>query len=202
MPERKTERMTLNFPITPNDYYEVRSYEFMRMSSFRTMVIIVRIAGVIAIGLTAYVLRPIIADMPAMIVFLTACLAWIFGFPYVMKLRFKAHAKKEIRRLGMELVDEEVALTFDERFVRQQDSKGKETKFSYNHIIWVEDAKKYVLIYDENSDTPFIIPSKEIFKSDEERKQFTQDLRADCNIKVEDRKNVLKAGPRLKMRKK
>ena len=194
--------MTFKFNIEKKDFYNVRAYEFSCTKSFRAMVFVERLAGILVIGVAAYVLRSYVENILLLIAFLLACIAWVIGFPWVMNLRFRAHAKKEIAESGERVRDGEVKLTFGENVIEQQLPGQVTRRMTYKRVLWVEDAGKYVLIYDDSNPTPFIIPSNQIFESKEERQKFVSDLRDDCNIKVEDRGKALGRGPRLKVHKK
>ncbi|MBQ3389944.1 MAG: hypothetical protein IJG57_02575 [Firmicutes bacterium] len=193
--------MTFKYNLKKDDYYRVRSYEFSHMKSFRLLVLIERIAGILVLALAANTLRQYISNIGAIAVFVAACLVWIVGFPWIMNFRFRAHAKKEIRESGERVRDGEVTLTFGQNVI-EQTSPGQVTRrTTYKRVLWVEDTGKYVLIYDDTNPTPLIIPSDQIFESKAERQQFVKNLRDDCDVQVENKKKVLGKGPRLKVRK-
>ena len=194
--------MTFKFNITKNDYYKVRAYEFSCQKSFRRMVLVERIMGIILIAACAYALRDYVTNSLGFLAVLLIALLWIVGFPKIMGLRFKAHAKKEYEESSERIRDGEVTLSFGEHVIEQVAPGRVIRRVSYKRIVWVEDSKKYVLIYDDFNPTPIIIPSAEIFESKEEQTNFVKDLRADCNIVVENRIKALGKGPRLKVKKK
>lgn len=193
--------MTFKFNIKKNDFYNVRAYEFSCSKSFRTLVFVERLAGILVVAMAAYVLRSYIPSTAVLFLFLGLCVAWVIGFPWIMNIRFKSHAKKEIVESGERIRDGEVQLTFGENVIEQRSPGNAVRRTTYKRVLWVEDANKYVLIYDDVNPTPYIIPSAEIFESKEERQKFVKDLRDDCNIKVEDRKKALGKAPRLKVHK-
>ena len=194
--------MTFKFNIKKDDFYRVRAYEFSSMKSFRMMVLLERIAGILVLAVAAYVLRQYVSNILLIVLFLAACLVWIIGFPWIMNFRFRAHAKKEIQESGERVRDGEVTLSFGQNVIEQKAPGQVTRRTSYKRVLWVEDAGKYVLIYDDTNPTPFIIPSDQIFESKEERIQFVKDLRDDCDIKLENKKKVLGGkGPRLKVKK-
>ena len=193
--------MTFKFNILKDDYYRVRAYEFSSMRSFKMMVLVERIAGILVLAMAAYVMRDYVSNTWAIVIFIGLCMVWVIGFPYIMNLRFKSHAKKEIKESGERIRDGEVTLTFGQNVIEQKSPGQITRRVSYNRVLWVEDAGKYVLIYDDTNPTPFIIPSDQIFESKEERVQFVKDLRDDCDIKIENKKKVLGRGPRLKVKK-
>ena len=193
--------MTFKFNILKDDYYRVRAYEFSSMRSFKMMVLVERIAGILVLAMAAYVMRDYVSNTWAIVIFIGLCMVWVIGFPYIMNLRFKSHAKKEIKESGERIRDGEVTLTFGQNVIEQKSPGQIARRVSYNRVLWVEDAGKYVLIYDDTNPTPFIIPSDQIFESKEERVQFVKDLRDDCDIKIENKKKVLGRGPRLKVKK-
>ena len=193
--------MTFKYNILKEDYYRVRSYEFSHMRSFRTMVLIERIAGVLVLITAAYSLRQYISNELAITLFVAACLVWVVGFPWIMGFRFRAHAKKEIRESGERVRDGEVTLSFGQNVIEQRGPGQEVRRTAYKRVLWVEDSGKYVLIYDDANPTPIIIPSDQIFENKEERARFVKDLRDDCDIKIENKKKVLGRGPRLKVKK-
>lgn len=193
--------MTLKFGIKKKDFYNVRAYEFSCSKSFRTLVLVERLAGIIVLAMAAYVLKGYVESVVALFVFLALCAVWVIGFPWVMSLRFKSHAKKEIEESGERVRDGEVELTFGENVIEQRAPGNAIRRTTYKRVLWVEDANKYVLIYDDVNPTPYIIPSSEIFESKEERQKFVKDLRDDCGIVIEDRKKALGRAPRLKVHK-
>lgn len=193
--------MTFKFPIALNDTYEVRTYEFTSTKSFRRLVLFERIAGIGAIAFIVYIFRASLSQMPAFILFLGLCLVWVVGFPYIMKIRLKSHAKKELREAGETAPDGEIRVSFGENLIEQEAPGKIIRRVAYSRVVWVEDAKKYVLIYDQVNPTPIIIVSKEVFESDDERQRFVRDLRDRCDITVENKYAVLKQGPRLKVKK-
>lgn len=194
--------MTFKFNITKDDYYKVRAYEFSCQKSFRRLVLVERIMGLVLIAACAFALRDYIQNSIGFILVLLVAAAWVIGFPKVMGLRFKSHAKREYEESGERIRDGEVILTFGEHVIEQVAPGRVTRRVSYKRIVWIEDSKKYVLIYDDYNPTPIIIPSSEIFESKEEQSNFVKDLRADCNIVVENRIKALGKGPRLKTKRK
>ncbi len=194
--------MTFKFNITKNDYYKVRAYEFSCQKSFRRLVLVERIMGIILIAACAYALRDYVANSVGFVLALLVAAIWVIGFPKIMNLRFKAHAKKEYEESSERIRDGEVVLSFGEHVIEQVLPGRVTRRVSYNRIVWIEDSKKYVLIYDDYNPTPIIIPSSEIFESRDEQTNFVKDLRADCDIVVENRIKALGKGPRLKAKKK
>ena len=192
--------MTFKFPIALKDTYEVRTYEFTSTKSFRRLVLFERIAGIGAIAFIVYVFRASLSQMPAFILFLGLCLIWVAGFPYVMKIRLRSHAKKELKEAGEIAPEGEVRVSFGENLIEQEAPGKIIRRVAYSRVVWVEDAKKYVLIYDQVNPTPIIIVSNEVFESDEERQRFVRDLRDRCDITVENKRTMLKQGPRLKVK--
>ncbi len=191
--------MTFKFNIRKKDFYNVRAYEFSSTKSFRVLVLVERLAGIIVLGVAAYVLKNYIDNVILLFLFIAACLVWVIGFPWIMNVRFRAHAKKEIAESGERVREGEVQVTFGENVIEQRSPGNVVRRIIYKRVIWVEDAVKYVLIYDDANPTPIIIPSDEIFESKEERQKFVKDLRDDCNIKVEDRRKALGKSPKLKV---
>lgn len=193
--------MTFKYNLKYDDYYRVRAYEFSHMRSFRLLVLIERVAGILVLALAAHSLRQYISNILVILIFVGACLVWIVGFPWIMNIRFRAHAKKEIRESGERVREGEVTLSFGQNVIEQKMPAQVTRRAAYKRVLWVEDTGKYVLIYDDSNPTPFIIPSDQIFESKEERMQFVKDLRDDCDIKIENKKKVLGKGPRLKVKK-
>ncbi len=193
--------MTFKFNIKKNDYYNVRAHEFSSTKSFRTLVLVERIAGILVLAVAAYVLKSYIQNVFLIGIFFLACIAWVIGFPWVMNFRFKAHAKKEIAQAGERIREGEVQITFGENVIEQRSPGNVVRRITYKRVIWVEDSGKYVLIYDDVNPTPFIIPVDQIFDSKEECQQFVKNLRDDCNIKVENKYKALGKSPRLKVHK-
>ncbi len=193
--------LTFKFPITVNDIYEVRSYEFSSTKSFQNMVLFERIAGIAVVAFVVYLFRDTIRTTPGLIAFLALCLVWIIGFPWFFKFRLKAHAKREMQEAGEKARDGITRITFGENVIEQESPGGIRRRIAYNRVVWVEDAKKYVMIYDNVNPTPIIIVSKQVFETKEEREEFVSDLRDRCQIKVENKKVMLKNGPRLKVKK-
>lgn len=193
--------MTFKYNIKKQDYYNVRAYEFSSTKSFFMMVNVERFAGILVLAVAAYVLRTYISSALLIALVVIVGLAWVLGFPWVMNQRFKAHAKKEIAQSGERVREGDVTLTFGENVIEQVLPGSIRRRTSYKRVVWVEDARKYVLIYDDSNPTPMIIPSDQIFESKEERAQFVKDLRDDCNIKIEDRKKAVGKAPRLKVHK-
>ena len=193
--------LTFKFPISVDDVYDVRSYEFSSTRGFRMMVLFERVAGIAVVALVVYLFRETLKSSPGLVLFLALCLVWIIGFPWFMKFRLRAHAKKEMRESGEKIRDGIVRITFGENIIEQESPGGIMRRVAYNKVEWVEDAKKYVLIYDKVNPTPIIIISKEVFESKQEREEFVGDLRDRCRIKVENKKVMVKNGPRLKVKK-
>lgn len=193
--------MTFKFPISLNDTYEVRTYEFTSTRSFRRLVLFERLAGIFAIGFIVFVFRANLSQMPAFVLFLGLCLVWVIGFPYVMKLRLKRHAKREVKESGEKPPQGEIRVSFGENLIEQEAPGGIIRRVAYSRVEWVEESRRYVMIYDKVNPTPIILVNKEIFESDDERQRFVRDLRDRCEITVENRKAMLKEGPRLKVKK-
>lgn len=193
--------MTFKFNIKKKDFYNVRAYEFSCTKSFRTLVLVERIAGILVVAVSAYVLKDHINSFLLLFLFLAVCILWVIGFPYVMGLRFRRHARKEIEESGERVREGEVQLTFGENVIEQRAPGNAVRRTTYKRVLWVEDAGKYVLIYDDVNPTPYIIPNDQIFESKEERQKFVKDLRDDCNIEVKDRRKAIGKTPRLKVHK-
>lgn len=194
--------MTFKFNITKQDYYKVRAHEFAAQKSFRRLVLFERVMGLVLIGFCAFALRDYVKHPVAFVLVLLIAALWVIGFPKIMTLRFKSHAKKEFEESGERIRDGEVVLTFGEHVIEQVAPGRVIRRVSYKRIVWVENTKDYVTIYDDYNPTPIIIPSNQIFESKEEQAKFVKDLRDDCNITVESRFKALGKGPRLKVHKK
>ena len=55
--------MTFKYNLKYDDYYRVRAYEFSHMRSFRLLVLIERVAGILVLALAAHSLRQYISSL-------------------------------------------------------------------------------------------------------------------------------------------